>query len=90
MNMKNFPLGFFTECINGIWKPSMNRLIAFLSGGTCCFVAIWSVVHKTPVPDATIIEFFGFVTALLGISGYNKMVDTKSTTANPNLPPPTI
>jgi hypothetical protein len=76
----------FTETLNGVTKGSMNRFLAFAIGLTACFVFVYSSIKNQPVPDATLIEFFGFAAALLGLSAYAKGVDLKSTTPNPNLP----
>ena len=76
----------FQESVNGIVKGSMNRVIAFLIALTIAFVYVWCTVSKQQIPEAAIVELISFATVLLGISGYNKMVDTKSTTANPNIP----
>lgn len=79
---------FFQEYLNGIWKGSMNRLLALLIVSACIFVAIWCVIHNQNIPDATLIEFLSFVAVLLGLSWNAKKTDIQSTTPNPNLPKP--
>lgn len=79
---------FFQEYLNGIWKGSMNRLLAFIIILAICFVVIWCVIHGSEVPNSPIVELLSFVAVLLGLSWDAKTTDIKSTTPNPNLPAP--
>ena len=79
---------FFQEYLNGIWKGSMNRFLAFTIVIAILFVVIWCIIHKLVIPDATIVYLLSFVAILLGLSWNAKATDIKSTTPNPNLPLP--
>lgn len=86
---------FFQEYLNGIWKGSMNRFIAFLIGLAIVLISVLSIIgmlngkiHKEDLPNICLL-LVTLISPLLTVLGFSlaaKNTDLKSTTPNPNLP----